>query len=113
MRDLPKHYLEFLDLATKAGLDCPHGLALYACNRRVNGGFSNAIDLCHYSPSNEEILKRALDCMKRAKIETAKRWLNHYAHGGSIKSLRTVKEELRLRRIRDARSRKYLRRDNA
>ncbi len=59
-------------LALAMNLSEPLGRAVYACNRRYNGGFSRM--------SDEHILQVA-------KESTAVRWREHWDNGGTLKSL--------------------------
>ena len=77
MRKMPAQYAEFLDIAIQEKLTCPEGRALYACNRVQNGGLCWTYETS-YSP---------LSSMKHARESTAKRWLDHWNSGGSIRSI--------------------------
>lgn len=90
MRKMPAQYAEFLDIAIQEKLTCPEGRALYACNRVQNGGLRWIYETS-YSP---------LSSMKHARESTAKRWLDHWNSGGSIRSLQHTQVEWNSQRRR-------------
>lgn len=89
-------------LAKKKRLSCPLGRALYGCNRRQNG----------WPRDHENILSMMddLDFLRTVCHETAVKWLKHWNSGGSIKSLRSRKDQLELNRVRDNQRRAHYRR---
>jgi hypothetical protein len=106
MRRYPIRFTFYCDLAKKAGLSCPKGRALYACNRSQmglpwfvsSGGFTDG----------KNDAKGILELMKRMKEETAHRWLRHWNRGGHIRSLgHSVKEWDLRRRSQDRRRREF------
>lgn len=66
----------FYWMAEHAGLSCPLGRALYACNRKQNGWRHGVTPI---------------DLMTRASQETAERWLDNWRRGGGVRRL--LKEE--------------------
>ena len=93
-----------MGIAAAAKLNHVLGRALYACNRLQNGDLGMA-----WGRSEEELRNNAFETMKRAKVETAKRWRDHWIRTGNIKSLRTLEEEQALNNVRRARIREIYR----
>ena len=89
-RKNPAHYEKFFDLAVKEGLTYPAGRALYACNRKRCGGLRWGYDDL-WSP---------FFSMQHARESTAKRWLEHWTYGGSIRSLQHTQVEWNSQRRR-------------
>lgn len=92
-RRFPFYYKELFTIAQKDGLSCPEGRALYGCNRRQNGWPS----ICN--PYHN--LVSEIDFLRSVQHATAVRWLKHWNNGGSIKTLRSNEEQLKLNRERD------------
>ena len=85
----------YYDIALDAKLPNPLGRAIYAWNQHINGRDWNRTEFTILEP---------IDHMRRARPETAKRWLKHWREGGSLKHLCYSREqwsqELKRRRQR-------------
>lgn len=102
MRDLPRWYHKYLEIALNMHLKCPRGYALYACNRQQNGW---PTDPPYCSPRSVE------DFFKRVRLSTAQKWLKHWRAGGHIRVMgRSVEEQNRVRRVADQERRDCYRR---
>lgn len=77
MRELTPRLTEYVERATKDGLENPLGRAVYAANRMLN---------THRHPPDE--------IMRRCRPQTAETWRAHWERGGCLRTLkRTVDEE--------------------
>jgi hypothetical protein len=65
----------YFNLAVSLGLDNPQGRAVYAANRAANGSIRGG---------DMHVVQ---EIMRKAKLETAKKWEEHWNAGGGIKSL--------------------------
>lgn len=76
--DLPQRVLDWAERARRDGLDEPLGRAIYGYNRLING---NSMSVAQTS-------------IRTARIDTARRWREHWERGGSFQSInRTVVEQ--------------------
>ena len=71
-REMSRRLREIYDQAVFHNFDDALGRAVYAANRRANGGFQWLTDV---------------EIMVRAKPGTAQKWREHWLNGGSVKSL--------------------------
>ncbi len=76
-RVMPKGFYEAYDKARVLGLSCPRGRALYACNRRQCAG----------------IWYHLGDQLRSTREDTAIRWLKHWRHNGSIRSIHKTQHQ--------------------
>lgn len=99
-RKSPKRFVEFRNIAKRAGLSNPAGRALYACNR-----FANGWPWKFHKTAKDQIgqftIPSPLTQMKSCRPSTAKTWSTHWKKGGHIKALLPSKEFNRRRRIAD------------
>lgn len=97
MRPRPNHYEFFFNIASKNEMNNPEGRAIYACNRVANGAWWRP-------PFIHE--PEAKSKLEKTKDSTAKRWLEHWENGGSLRALSRYHEEEKVRQKESMRMRR-------